>query len=158
MDRRGGSKRAVSPGWTGCSGLDGFTARNFAAIHERCFFIVSTNETPKRYQHMGETKVIEATENAQTYSVQNPPDAPIELITCLRRDIVPALNDYKVAQRLHARDQRRRNRHPRRFGKLTLSEGRFSFVIVEGEPLTEELVKRVNARLETFQRAIATGH
>jgi len=41
---------------------------------------------------------------------------------------------------------------------LSLVQGKFAFEVVEGEPLTDELAVRVNARLEAFQRAIQSKH
>jgi hypothetical protein len=138
--------------------LDGFAARALAAADETCVFITSApNGASKAYRSTGTTKVIEVTERDGPFAVEDPPDEPIAAITCLRKDIVPSPNDYKVlvaGYPLAIAD--RGVGHPRRTGTLSLVGGKFAFTLIEGEPLTEELAKRVDARLDRFQRAIET--
>ena len=140
--------------------LDGFAARALAAIDEECSLIVSTNgETPKKYHSSESTKVIDATEHSATLSIEDPPGEHVEGVVCARRDIVPSPNDYKViAAGYFFSIGDRGTGHPYRVGKLELVNGQFRFEIIKGDPLTEELRKRVNARLEAFQRATQTQH
>ena len=48
--------------------------------------------------------------------------------------------------------------HAKRKGILAFSKGKFEFWIAAGEPLTDELADRVNARLEGFERAVQSKH
>jgi hypothetical protein len=139
--------------------IDGYTARHFAAMHERCAFVVATNETPPRYRALTNLiKVIEQTEQGKRFALEEPADARIHAIICGRMDIVPAANDYKVASagyKLVILDMGQG--HEERTGELTFENGRFAFALRDGEPLTEELTHRVNARLDRFQRFVDAG-
>lgn len=137
-------------------GADGFAARALAAIDERCTMIASkTGEATQ--ETVDGPKVIEATEHAEAFSVEAPPGTHVELIACTRKDIVPAPNDYKVAAagyRLLIGDYG--EGHPKRFLELFRVGVGFDFQIVSGPPLTDELERRVRARLESFYRAQRT--
>lgn len=136
--------------------LDGFAARALAAVDETCMFITSTSSgSEKSYRATGNTKVIEATEKIEPFTVEGPPGERVEGITCVRRDIVPSPNDYKVLVAGYSLAIGDRGvGHSRRLGKLTLVNGRFAFEIIEGDPLTPELTQRLRARLDAFDRAI----
>jgi hypothetical protein len=137
--------------------LDGFAARALAAIDETCVFITSSDDGPsKTYGYTTTvTKVIEVTERDGPFAAQDPPAEPIEMIACVRKDIVPSPNDYEVpAAGYELMIADRGQGHPRRTGKLTLADGKFAFALIEGEPLTQELEKRLAARLDRFQRAM----
>ena len=140
-------------------GADGFAARALAAIDEKCTLITSKKDDPaKRHETTDDIKVIETTEDKEAFSVTTPPGTESGMIVCLRRDIVPSPNDYKVGVAgypLMISD--RGTGHAKRNGILGFSKGKFEFWIAAGEPLTDELTKRVNDRLEAFQRAIATA-
>src|SRR5262249_7124093 len=63
--------------------IDGYTARHFAAMHERCTFVVATNETPPRYRALKNiTKVIERTEQPDAFVPEDSADARIHSIIC----------------------------------------------------------------------------
>jgi hypothetical protein len=67
---------------------------------------------------------------------------------------VPAPNDYKVVESgLSLNIGDKGDGHPNRMGKLERIDGKFSFKIAEGEPLTDELAARVQKRLDAFDQA-----
>jgi hypothetical protein len=103
--------------------------------------------------------VIEATERAEKFSVKNPPGTQVGAIACMRQDIVPSPNDYKVAKSgypLFIADNGKG--HPFRNGTLFLANRRFQFQIIDGEPLSDDLAARVRARLAAFEQAIQSKH
>jgi hypothetical protein len=137
-------------------GEDGFAARALAAIDERCGLTVSKeDEKAKAREFDGRTKVIEATERDGSFSLDVPSGLHVAAITCSRKDIVPSPNDYKVIMAGYGLGIADFGEgHPERIGLLSRIDGKFAFEILKGEPLTEELQQRVDARLEAFQRTI----
>jgi hypothetical protein len=136
-------------------GADGFAARALAGMGEKCaLFVSKKGEKTESHQPSGSTKVIEATERAQKFSVESPPGTQVGAIACMRQDIVPSPNDYKVAKAGYAFFIADNGKgHPFRNGALFLANGRFQFQIIDGDPLTDELAARVRARLDSFERA-----
>ena len=141
--------------------MDGFAARALAAVEETCGFITSKSSGPsKTYKPVaGSTKVIEVTERDEAFTVEDPPGEHVEALTCVRRDIVPSPNDYKVLAAGYSLAIADRGAgHPRRIGKLSLVNGKSVFEVLQGEPLTDELAQRVRKRLDAFDGAIAKSH
>lgn len=61
--------------------VDGLAARALAGIEERCELIASfPGDASQRYRPAGSTKVIEATERAGPFSVEDPPGTHVEMI------------------------------------------------------------------------------
>ncbi len=141
----------------GDAGIDGSAARFFAGFDEKCSVISSkADETPKRfYLSKGFTTVIQLTERSDKYSIVGDQGFHPESLVCGRKDIVPSPNDYKVLTAgltLNISDLG--VGHADRMGKLELINGKVRFSIIKGDSLTDELTTRVNARLESLQKAI----
>jgi hypothetical protein len=135
---------------------DGVSARSFVAISEQCGG-VATNpaETPRRFYTMKAFKVLQALERGQDFNSKLADGFEILDVICSRLTIVPSTNDYKIANgatKLSITDTG--DGHPKRRGELTRTDGKFTFEIKEGEPLTDELAARVAARVDSFQKAI----
>jgi hypothetical protein len=143
-------------------GIDGFAARALAAIEEICTSIVGHGpEGSKTYTYSkpGSAKVIEETEKAEAYSMSDPPEGHVEMVACIRRDIVPSPNDYKVpAAGYELMISDRGAGHEERMGTLKLVDGQFRFEIVDGPPLSDAIAARVRTRLDAFQKAIEMKH
>jgi hypothetical protein len=140
-------------------GLDGFSARAFVGMEEACKMLVSkVGENPKKYYVDGDTRVVEPTEHEKQYSPQVPSGFNLEGIVCSRLDIVPAPNDYKVliaGMNLSISDNGAG--HPKRMLKFEVVDGKVQFHLVSGEPLTDELKARINARVTAFQNVVSAG-
>jgi hypothetical protein len=137
-------------------GEDGFTARALAGIAERCVGTVTNpNQVPSAfYNTKGVFKVIERTEHNPTFSLKVDPEFQVVGISCARMTIVPSPNDYKVVTANTALSIGDIGEgHANRLGTLKRANGKFTFEIIEGEPLTDELRARVDARLEAFDKA-----
>jgi hypothetical protein len=141
-------------------GDDGAAARAIAAFDEKCtLFTSKIGDKSQSSQHSGDLKVIEATEHAPTFSAKAPPGQRVGMVACIRKEIVPSPNDYKVCVAgypLTIADHG--TGHVDRIGMLFLENGKFRFEIVDGPPLSEELAKRVDARLAGLERAIQARH
>jgi hypothetical protein len=141
--------------------LDGASARFLAGLDEQCTVIATKlNENPRRF-YLGarDLRVILPTENQQKFAVQVERGMLGVGLVCIRLDIVPAPNDYKVIEAgLGLSIGDKGDGHPDRLGKLDRVDGKFSFKIVEGEPLTDELAARVQKRLEAFDQAATPGN
>jgi hypothetical protein len=117
--------------------------------------VTNPNQTPQRYYPTkGAFKVTTMTERNQPFNAKL--DGGFELVdvVCSRLTIVPSVNDYKVAvgnTKLSIEDVG--EGHPKRTGVLARADGKFTFVIKEGEPLDDELAARVAGRLEAFENA-----
>lgn len=137
-------------------GADGAAARGFAGESEQCK-VIATNpqEKPAKYYLQNDTKVIAATEKAGPFHVDTQPGFQAAAISCIRLDIVPAPNDYKVLATglpLYIMDHGRG--HDERLGSLSLVRGQFQFAIVKGTPLTPALETRLQARLNQLQMSL----
>jgi hypothetical protein len=139
--------------------LDGFTARSFAGQQEQCGSILSklNEEPPRFYNSKGlDSKVILQTEGDEPFSLSAPEGFKVVSALCVRNDIVPALNDYKVllaGYNLYIIDKG--VGHPDATGKLELINGAANFTLIDGESSSPEIEARVNARLKWFNEAIS---
>lgn len=140
-------------------GYDGFSARVLAGIDEGCALIASKiGEEPKKYYIVGEgLKVILTTEGENAFKPVLPSGHQSELVVCVRRDIVPAPNDYKVplaSYRLMIGDKG--YGHPKRDGTLSVdSNGRFVFE-TEGD-VDAATLARIDKRLRGFESVVRPG-
>jgi hypothetical protein len=139
--------------------FDGFAARVLAGIDEICAMITSKiGEEPKRYYVVDKgLRVILPTEEKGAFKPETPSGHKIESILCVRRDVVPAPNDYKVPVEgypLMIAD--RGVGHPKRTGTLTVDpNGHFTFP-TEGE-VDAATLARIDKRLRGFESAIRPG-
>ncbi|MEI9929600.1 MAG: hypothetical protein WDM89_03280 [Rhizomicrobium sp.] len=103
------------------------------------------------------TQVIEATEKADKFSVGAPEGASTVGITCARDSIVPAPNDYKVlatGYKLTIFERRPGTRE----GEFSYANGRVTFALKKGDPLTASDQAAIDARLAVFQKALSATH
>jgi hypothetical protein len=135
---------------------DGFAARMIAAMSEQCRIIaIKPGEDPPQYYIVGDPKIILDTERGDKFTLDVPVGHKASSLVCVRLDIVPAPNDYKVVLAgypLYVGDKG--IGRPERMGALEISGGRFRYRITDGPPLTEDLSARVAKRLDGFQRAL----
>jgi hypothetical protein len=140
-------------------GYDGFSARVLAGIDEGCALIASRiNEEPKKYYIVGEgLKVILATEGDRPFKAEPPAGHKTELVVCVRRDIVPAPNDYRVSVAGYPfMIGDKGYGHPKRNGTLTMDpNGHFVFE-TEGE-IDAVTLARIEKRLRGFENAVRPG-
>jgi hypothetical protein len=140
-------------------GYDGFSARVLAGVDEGCALIASKiGEEPKKYYIVGEgLKVILTTEGENAFKPEPPSGHQTEMVVCVRRDIVPAPNDYKVpvaGYRLMIGDKG--YGHPKRNGTLSVdSNGRFVFE-TEGD-VDAATLARIDKRLRGFESVVRPG-
>jgi len=143
--------------------MDGFAARELEALNETCEAFVKRRAPdgtdtldPARLP----VKVIETTEakDAVFKVASVPPGTTVSAVWCLRSDIVPAPNDYKVllagfplliGTKSPAGDVR--------LGSLGATGGRLEFKLSKGEPMTVDEQKRLQRRLDLMQPLFDKG-
>ncbi len=140
------------------SGLDGASARGLAGLREECSYIVAdTSVEPLDVFLVGnnQVEIFNATEKIESYAAPAMERGIVGAIGCTRYDIVPSPNDYKVVlPGYHLLIIDVGTGQPKRSGRLELKGGKFIFEITDGEPLTDALQARLDARLQTFQVTI----
>lgn len=135
-------------------GFEGAAARAFAGVAERCRVIASIDgEDPPKYTTADAPSMIMMTEKPGPFSqIELPRGYTATSVVCVRLDIVPALNDYKIVVAgypLYIADSG--VGRPPRMGVLEISGRQFRFRITDGPALTDDLVARVGKRLDGFQ-------
>jgi hypothetical protein len=138
------------------AGFEGAAARAFAGVAERCRVIASIDgEDPPKYTTADAPSMIMMTERPGPFSrIELPRGYTATSVVCVRLDIVPALNDYKIVVAgypLYLADSG--VGRPSRMGVLEISGGQFRFRIDDGPALSDDLVARVDKRLQGFQSA-----
>lgn len=139
--------------------FDGFAARVLAGIDELCAMVTSKiGEEPKRYYVNDKgLRVILPTEEQGAFKPETPSGHRIESILCVRRDVVPAPNDYKVPVAGYPlRIADRGVGHPKRSGILTVDpNGHFAYD-TEGD-VDAATLARIGKRLRGFESAVRPG-
>jgi hypothetical protein len=134
--------------------FDGFAARVLAGFEEQCRIIASRSDQPNERVNIGNPKVILATEGDEPFALDVPSGHTAEAVVCIRRDIVPAPNDYKVlvaGYPLYIVDFGLGR--PRRIGALEVLDGKIRFRMVDGPPLPDDIASRMQTRLAQLQSA-----
>jgi len=139
---------------------DGFAARQFAGQAEVCKTIVTKDgETPAKYYIQDGSPVISQTEKSRIFFVEAKPDFKTASLMCVRQDIVPAPNDWKVlAAGYSLLISDNGAGHSKRLGSLEIKGGQLLFRIAKGDPLTPALEARINKRLDQMQTAYQDQH
>ena len=136
--------------------LDGFAARALLGMNENCIALARKASDPEAKPHDDPLKsVVNATENAQTFSPELPAGDTATSVLCVREDLIPAPNDYQVLRGgfpLYIDD--RGMGRPERIGVLEVSGGRVRFRLIKGDPLTAEIKDRLGTRLDQLQTAL----
>jgi len=138
---------------------EGYIARSAAGIDEMCRVILTKTQDGKPVYYIGgETKVISATERDATFALDLPDGETASAVTCARRDIVPAPNDYKVVLAgypLMIDDIG--EGHSGAMASLEITNGQFQFRFIKGDATGEEN-ERIQARLNRFQDIVQSKH
>jgi hypothetical protein len=131
-------------------GSDGFAARMYAGHEEICNAILTREVDGKPKYFIGSTmKVIEPTEKVDKLVVEPSGGGTVVSVSCMRDDLAPAPNDYKVL--LSGYGLYIMQRGTKISGELTLKDGKAGFAIKGGgapDPVTQQ---RIDARLSAFQ-------
>jgi len=135
------------------AGTDGFAARALAGSEEKCFALVTASHDPTdKPITIPIASVIASTENHSKFEPDLPADDKASAITCVREDILPAPNDYKVLLAglpLYIADKG--SGHPERMGALEVSGGQLRFRTIQGPTLGPDLAERVGKRIDALQ-------
>src|SRR5215471_3350431 len=136
---------------------DGISARALHGAMEQCVGVATNpSQTPRRYYPTKTVfKVIQVTEHDQAFNTKLDGGFEIVGVICSRTTIIPSPNDYKILvgeTKLSIEDAG--DGHPKRTGELARVDGKITFEIKEGQPLTDELRAKIDARLQVFNVAI----
>ncbi|MBV8801222.1 MAG: hypothetical protein JO208_15640, partial [Alphaproteobacteria bacterium] len=134
-----------TPGWIGSA------ARHLAGLSENCKAMLKDGDDVKNV----DVKVIDNTEDKKKFEVPVPAGYTLSAVECVRNDIVPAPNDYRVLNfagvPLYIADKGAG--HDYRLGAITRKNGNCEFTVIDGAPLTSDLNARIRARLDEFNHA-----
>lgn len=136
--------------------LDGFAARALEGNEENCVAIVTkAGDAGHKFYNVPVKGVINGTEQTEKFAPQLPAGDTATSILCVRQDLVPAPNDYKVllaGMPLFIADKGQG--HPERTGVLELAGGRIQFQTINGDPPTTSLLDRLQKRLDVLQNSV----
>ncbi|HKD20943.1 MAG TPA: hypothetical protein VKB71_02965 [Rhizomicrobium sp.] len=136
------------------AGSDGFAARSLAGLAEKCS-VISAKPGESNYDSSEIPSVILETEQADKFNLSLPEGSKVGEIVCVRLDIVPAPNDYKVlAAGYPLLIMDRGLGHAPRWATLWFEKGTYGFHIDRGDDLTADQKAKVGARVAAFRSAM----
>jgi hypothetical protein len=118
---------------------------------EECLYLFTKpSQTPARIYVGSHVDVLGPTEREERFAPTVPSEIRIVEIDCLRRDIVPAPNDYKVMAAGFAFSIKASGAEPERVVIFEHANGHVNVTVDQGPPLSAELAARMKARLDEF--------